>query len=228
MWSVNTARKPKLLINKENILNIKLKITLLSLFIALPAIILAQDNGEIQDTLSVHLMDESELNIKGKTNVKDFECKLNEPVRFDTLTVPAKRIEQKIALNNAVVQVDTNKFDCGQRKITRDFKKTLKSKDHPNITLNYREIEVLEADSTGAQPKVMCEVDITISDVTKTYSIEFHGIALNGDVLSFQGMQTIDMRAFGLDPPSPLMGLIKVEDEVNVGFSLYVRFVDAS
>ncbi len=197
-------------------------------FIFLPLCSQAQSNQEqVEDTLSVQLMDKSQLNIHGKTNVKDFECKLNEPIRFDTLTIPAKRIEQNIALNNAVVQVDTNNFDCGQKKITRDFKKTLKSDSHPNIVLNYKEIKVLEPDSGSTTPRVLCDVDITIADVTKTYTIEFHGIRLEGDVLSFQGMQTIDMRAFGLDPPSPLMGLIKVEDEVNVGFSLFVRFIEA-
>ncbi len=208
-----------------------MRYTFIKLFIVLflPLLLVpTSSRAQISDTLSIQLTQQSNLEIFGKTNINSFKCELNQDLEVDTLDIPAVRESDIIALNNAVVNVQTKNFDCGQKKITADFKKTLKADEHPVITLDYQQVRMIEnTDESDQTTRIICDVSITIAGITKTYPIEFTSVALNGDVLSFQGEQMINIKEFNLNPPNAMFGLIKVNDEVNVDFYLYLKFIDA-
>jgi len=184
--------------------------------------------AQIQDSVVVNLLNESTLIINGSTNMNAFTCRLEQDLSSDTLDVFASRASQSIRLQQAAVKVRAENFACGKRKITRDMHKTLKSDEHPYIVLNFTRVDYSVTDSLDYSiPEVQATAAITIAGVEKTYSIPFKNVAFEGDVLSFKGKKELQMSTFNLDPPSPLFGLIKVDDAVEVEFYLYIRILKA-
>lgn len=161
-------------------------------------------------------LDSNKLTINGTSNVNDFKCVYEEDVEEGANRSNADDSTREAHKPEAELVLIVDSFDCGKRGINRDFRNTLKSDIYP--TINVELIEVIRKDDI---PTVAI-VNISMVGVTREYGVELGEAYVDNDETLVPGSQNIKMSDFGLDPPSALLGLIKVRDELTIQFSLRV------
>lgn len=170
-----------------------------------------------REQVNTVILDDSKLTINGTSNVNDFECVYEEKFEQDTL-------QHTIDIDEAIAEVDgeqlilvVDSFDCGKRGINKDFRNTLKSDVYPTIELDLK--KVIQQDPE----LITAEVDITLAGVTQTYQVNFEDIVFYEEgFIEVQGTQPVKMTDFGIKPPRALFGLIKVNDELDINFTLRI------
>jgi hypothetical protein len=163
------------------------------------------------------ILDDSKLTINGTSNVNDFECIYDEEFEEDTLshTINIDEAIAEVEGEQLVLVVDS--FDCGKRGINRDFRNTLKSDVYPTIELDLKKVIRVPGEPISA------EVDITLAGVTKSYLVEFGEVKFYEEgFVEVLGTQPVQMSDFGIEPPRALFGLIKVNDELDINFTLRI------
>ena len=163
------------------------------------------------------LLDGSKLTINGTSNVTDFECVYNEDLDEPETTTEAE-IQQATATSaggELILVVDS--FDCGKKGINKDFRSTLKSDVYPTI-----HVELLEVITQDNIPTIAV-VNISIVGITKEYGVELGEAYVEDGVTMVRGSQALKMTDFNIDPPRALFGLVKVDDELKINFTLRIR-----
>lgn len=190
-----------------------LPILLIPAFCTLPVFSMAQDGN-------VRLSDESKLSIKGKSNVNEFRCQSEHELQQDSLDFTYSVQEDTVTVNGVSLSLEIDQFDCGKRAINRDFRSTLKYQEYPFIEIILNEL-VLEDPSDIIPEKAL--ITIRIAGVEQNYEVPLHSFSSSEDHFVVGGNKILYMTDFGLVPPSPLMGLIKVDDELDIEFDLVIR-----
>jgi hypothetical protein len=146
------------------------------------------------------LIDTKKFTVKGSTTFGDFTC------NYDVKSKDTLFLNQKEGLYCKVI---IKEFGCGNFLLNRDFRKTLKEKEHP-------------------------EAIIYLSDIKKEgekYSYNLH-LNLAGKERIFQNLYfkkennllkgSINLRFsdFNLVAPAKLGGAIKVKEDISLSFSL--------
>jgi hypothetical protein len=178
----------------------------------LPALTLAQD-GQVQ------LRDSSKLSIKGKSNVNEFTCESEHELQKDSLDYAYTVSGDTVQVSGVNLNLEIDQFDCGKRAINRDFKSTLKYKEFPFIQIILNELVV--SDSTSLIPKE-AKVTIRIAGVERHYTVPLNSFSSSEESFTVGGNKILRMTDFGLEPPTPMFGLIKVEDELDIQFDLVI------
>ncbi|MCP9290246.1 YceI family protein [Gracilimonas sediminicola] len=180
----------------------------------LPALSFAQ-NGKVR------LSNESKLSINGKSNVNDFRCESEHELQQDSLDFDYHFSADTITVDGVSLFLEISEFDCGKKAINRDFRSTLKYKEHPFIQITLNEL-ILENEENPV-PKA-ANVTITIAGVERNYEVPLNAFSSSEEGVLVGGNKTLYMTDFGLTPPSPLFGLVQVSDELDIVFDLIVRF----
>lgn len=176
------------------------------------------------DPMPFVLTTDSKVWLEGSANVINFECRATEITTFgslaglDTLSqVPAPHGDI-----NLEVRIPVRELDCGRSGINRDMRNTLNVSQHPFITYKLDrnsliglttedELFVFDIDTWG---------NLQISGNDREEQIHVIGKFLGPWQFQIKGSHDIKMSEFGLVPPSPMMGLIKVDDTMTVHFDV--------
>jgi len=165
---------------------------------------------------------QSRLSILGTTNVNTFKCMLDSYSLKDTLeyTQGKKSVEMKVTKNK--MRIAVNNFNCGNKQITKDFLQTLKSKEYPQI-----EISFLSFTNGSLTDKSTVDgiVDITLAGTTKRYTVSYFARVPSNGVLLLTGKKAVDFSDFNLKPPSKLMGMVQVQESLEVEFNLMLKTI---
>ena len=164
---------------------------------------------------------QSRLWIDGKSTVRKFSCKAGAfDVAVDAApeAVSAVLAGQK-AVRTVTVTVPAEKLECGNGTMNEHMLKALKAKDAPTIEFRLAAYDVAKG---GAGVEGTLRGALTLGGVTKTIAIPAQAAAEAGR-LHVTGAYTLDMREYGLKPPSLMMGTMKVDPAVAVSFDLYLK-----
>jgi hypothetical protein len=163
----------------------------------------------------VAFLNESELIIRGKTNINKFQCVYDISELSDSLKITYSEKDNTLAFTKASMALHNLSFNCGNSGINKDFNKLLKTDEHPAIS-----IDLLSVSKTSNTSEVIAKVQIDICNIKKTYAIPIHVDKSDGIVVS--GRLPIDINHFNLKAPKKVMGMIKVSNEIEIDFSLKV------
>lgn len=173
----------------------------------------AQENIPVQSIL----LEGSKLRINGTSNVNDFSCLYDEAFETDTLRHLIKVGEDLVEVGGDELDLKIDSFDCGKRGINRDFRNTLKSKEYPFIV-----VELISVQNENGIPS-KADVNISLAGESKDYAVPLENISFDKGIFTVQGEQVLNMTDFNIDPPSALLGLIKVKDRLTIQFSLRIK-----
>ena len=182
-------------------------------------------NNEIV-SLEYIINDESILEVNGKTNVNSFCCTANENFSRKKITYRYNEEGTIIAFEQAKLTLNTDKLDCGRKVINNDMRKALQADKYPNIVLQLKEIQNLACHDLSVcneLVELIAVTDITITCNTKNYSFPVIVNKLDDNYFRVSGETTLQLCDFDIDAPTALLGLIKVKDELNIGFDLYIE-----
>lgn len=181
----------------------------------------AQHNASVVMVLS----STSHLEVKGNANVTDFRCTFQNEYVVDTLDISVDIIGDVIYCSDAVINFLVDGFDCGHAAMNKDFRKTLNSDTHPYITLSIDRIFFDGSGSGDNYVEAEAELTIKLADQSNTYTVPFDNITFSDRLISFRGRQDVTFTSFGLDPPTALFGLVKVEDELDIMFDFDIKLI---
>ncbi|MEX0685556.1 MAG: YceI family protein [Balneolales bacterium] len=167
---------------------------------------------------------ESQIWIEGTTTINDFQC---EAGSFDGKGVLEKGNsisgqQAKVKREELTIwaKIPVESFDCGKNRMNRDLYNALKGDEFPHIIFEFKEA-IPTNDSNGDMFKVTG--DLTIAGVTKEVMFDVKGDQKNEKYWRAVGNTDISMNDFNIDLPSPMLGMIKVRDQMTVNFVLIVE-----
>lgn len=95
----------------------------------------------------------------------------------------------------------------------------LKSDKHPYITFELD--KVLKASPVTGGMWLNTQGYLTIAGVKKLVKLDVKALYTSPSSIAFEGSKTFNMSEFGIDPPTALMGSMKVKDEIKIQFKVF-------
>jgi len=159
------------------------------------------------------------IEILGTTNVNEFSCRYFSTIAADSLKINLVRDEGKMFLSAASIQLPIALFECDNGQMTHDFKALLNREYFPNITIDLLKIY------TKGQLKNHVEASISLAGRTKiiVFPIE---LSQKDEIYYCKGKPQISIIDFGLTAPEKFFGLVKVNEDIFVKFSLVFEVLD--
>jgi hypothetical protein len=162
----------------------------------------------------------SELIIRGSSNVNDFLCRTDCYQIQDTLQFVLRENDCEIQFSQKAMHVPLVSFNCGNELITKDFRDALNANRHPLLSIRFLSLD--QKITTIRSGAVSGLVEISLAGASRTYPV-IYSISGNGNALTLSGTRTVCFSDFNLQPPRKMMGLIRVQDEVDVEFQLHLQ-----
>ncbi len=167
---------------------------------------------------------ESQINILGSSNITEFTCCCEDEF------TPQRFFYQRLAngsyqFSGAELRVNSDAIDCGGKMINQDMQKTLKADEHPFITIELLEGNVVYRDPTSERDvsKVQATAVMTIAQRSQSRLVTIDMTSIGEQRFRFEGSTTLLLSDFGLEAPRALLGLIKVDDRMIIDFDLIVQ-----
>lgn len=166
------------------------------------------------------VMQGSSLTVNGSTNVNKFQCDITNYSMPDTITCVKQAKTQTLPMNGKL-KLDIESFDCHNRMMTNDLRKTLKYQEFPKLVIKF--ISINSYPNFKNPTKITGLVDIVLAGVVKRYDISYLFTVDNNNIVHLKGDRAVAFTDFNLTPPSKLGGVIKAKDELLVEFNLNLK-----
>lgn len=167
------------------------------------------------------VMQGSSLSVNGTTNINSFQCDINNYNLPDTITLLRGQSKGQLLPMNGKLNLEIEAFDCHNRMMTADLRKTLKAKLYPILAVKF--ISVNGFPDFKNPSKITGIVDISLSGVNKRFEINYLFSGDEKQDVHLKGNQKIHFSDFNLTAPSKLGGVIKANDELLVEFRLNLK-----
>ena len=186
------------------------------LFVFTVLLLVFARSGMGQESYRIFIDPSSRITVNGSTNVNRFNFRYTEEITIDK-PVKVNRIDRKLKLNGGVIDLKVSAFDSGNGLMNKDFRKMLKEEENPFIQVELASINpTWKTAELWLEGKV--EILITLNEITKKYVVPCK-IENPGSMLIY-GKQTLQLIDFGLEAPTRMMGMVKVNELVEFDFSL--------
>jgi hypothetical protein len=163
---------------------------------------------------SFQILPESQLTITGETNISEFLCAFNTSSISNIKNIKFEGNPEEIHFENAILKLDTQGFDCGNKGINKDFQTMIKSSEYPEIQLELRELLF------KTPHQAIALLRISIAGKQKDYKVP---VIIKEKPVQYVGKLNLDINDFELTPPKKLFGLIVVKEEIQINFNLIVE-----
>jgi polyisoprenoid-binding protein YceI len=121
-------------------------------------------------------------------------------------------------IQTVVVTASVPAIECGDSTMNKHLRKALKDKEFPEV--RYQALKYTLVDNGAA---VQTSGELTIAGVTKPVALGAKLVPLPEGGTRVVGKVDINMRDYGVKPPSLFFGTLKVADVVSVEFNAIVR-----
>ncbi|MBL7857450.1 MAG: hypothetical protein JNM57_07155 [Cyclobacteriaceae bacterium] len=169
-----------------------------------------------QESYRIFIDPSSRITVDGSTNVNRFTFRYTEQITIDK-PVKVDRIDRKLKLKGGVIDLKVSAFDSGNGLMNKDFRKMLKEEENPFIQVELASINpTWKTSELWLDGKV--EILITLNSIARKYVVPCK-IENPGSLLIY-GKQTLQLADFNLEAPTRMMGMVKVNEQVEFDFAL--------
>lgn len=173
--------------------------------------------GRAADRVETVIAEGSILEIRGRSNITSFACEYTELISPDTL-VHWVLLDDAVRVKQAhPIALGVRAFDCGNRFITRDLRRTLQSDSFPQMHLRLHQLDIADATPFFAQ------VYLSIVGVERLCTVTIEEVVRDETGLRVRGAGQIDLSAFSIRPVSSMWGLVRVDERIDIAFDLLIR-----
>lgn len=157
----------------------------------------------------VDILSTSHIAIQGSTNVNSFTCVYENEIKLSDNVVNYFLEGSQIKLKDTELLLSSNAFDCGNKGMNKDFKSLLNADKY-----EYIKIKVLSI--VPDNDCIYVTTDIKISG----HHQEHKFIVNASDDGSFKGTLELNICDFGMEPPTKMLGLVKVNETISIDFDV--------
>lgn len=172
--------------------------------------------------------EKSRITLKGSTNVASFECVSDSQIPRGYLVADLLPGDNAIFFTDAILGLPVASFDCGNRLMNKDMHQAMGGSNSPTISIKLNEARPLTAVKMPSSGKIRAEVIISINGKTKHTDLVVNYRTNDNLTYTITGIKQLKMSDFGIDPPSPALGIVKVRDQVEIHFDLQVETTQLS
>jgi hypothetical protein len=162
------------------------------------------------------IMNGCSLKVDGSTNINNFSCYILNYNRPDTIFV--SRGTNQVQLNGSI-QLDVENFDCHNRIMTADLRKTLRSKEFPKLGIFFASMNKYPDAAGSAKGLVV----ISLAGVSKRFEVDYKIVSVQNNIITMEGFRKVNFSDFNIIPPRKLGGMIKTNNELSVTFNLRMQ-----
>lgn len=157
--------------------------------------------------------EKSKLWIEGESNVNTFNC---------TAEQYESDIEPPSGQENILVEVDVvvESFECGKKKMNRDLYDALHSNKHPHISFEYFSASSLEYIDTEDRYTMIVKGLLTVAGTSREIQFPMDASVSDDGTVRATGKTELKMTDYNVEPPTALLGLVRVDNELTVHFEL--------
>lgn len=159
--------------------------------------------------------------ITGSTNRYDFTCLAND-VAISTEAALGEFDRTKAdgvpAVKSAALAIPVKSLDCGIDQMNRDLARTLDAAKYPMISFTMGNYTIVDR----SLQKVKMDGVLRIRGREQPVVVNALVRRENG-VFRLRGERAINLRTYGIDPPTRFLGLVRVDEVVTVHFDVAVR-----
>lgn len=169
------------------------------------------------------ILEDCSVKVNGTTNVNKFTCRIPEYTKPDTITWHSDAPDMAAGMSGTLA-LPVLSFDCDNRMMTNDLRKTLKAKAYPTLFIRFISMErypVLKS----SQECITGMVSIELAGVAKNIKVNYRISRDAQQVIHLVGNQTMNFTDFRLTPPKRLAGMVKADDKLNVEFRINFKAV---
>ena len=151
-----------------------------------------------------------EFTVSGTSTVRGWTCSVSGTADVASgSSTPAPGFDAGV--QSATLTVQVADFECPDETMTEHLQEAMKPEEFAEITF---ELESYEASGAGAQASGA----LTIHDVTTPVTFPI-SLTPSASGVEIAGEVTLDMTAYGVEPPVVMLGLLRVRPEIRIEFS---------
>lgn len=196
------------------------KIILLSSFVAFMA-------GTGAGETSYYIDAGSSLSIAGSSNVNKFTCSCTEQFPQNSIRFDLMDGGKTVRFSNAGLHIRSKSLDCGNPQMNKDMYKTLHADQHPNIRIELTRAQLQEAELLTGKDWITLKASsqLTIAGVSKSVLFDVKAKRIAPDRIRLSTSKEVLMTDFGMQPPTAMLGLVKVNNTIRINMDLIVVVV---
>ena len=165
----------------------------------------------------------SRLWFDGSSTVKDFTCKA---AKLEAAVVTSKEdaasaiVAGEKSVAGVELTVPVMSIDCDNGTMNGHMRNALDAKMHPTITFELRSYDLMKAAENVA---VTLSGTLTIHGESQPVTIQAIAVGAAEGALRLTGLYELNMKEYGVKPPSLMLGTMNVREKVKVRFDLLLR-----
>ena len=164
----------------------------------------------------------SELTIEGTSTLHDFHCKTNKINAYVDVDPGYTRDLTKVTRPIAAVKVNivVKTLTCGNGQMDRNMYGTLKADENQLIKYTLSGYDILDGTASPSSFVANTNGTLVVAGKERPIAMKINAERTSDGKAIAQGEQTLRMSDFGIDPPSFMLGRLKVGDQIKVKFNL--------
>jgi polyisoprenoid-binding protein YceI len=164
----------------------------------------------------------SRLWVAGTSTVRSFECEAKTiDAKIESAVTDA--IRAVLAGENGVgpveLRVPASDLDCNNGTMNGHMYKAIKSAEHPSIVFRLDSYDLAPAAGVVA---LTMRGTLNLGGVEKPIVLQAQVESVDSVSLKVAGTYELNMKDYGLKPPTLMLGALKVGEKVNVKFELNI------
>jgi polyisoprenoid-binding protein YceI len=184
----------------------------------LPALVAATRRDAALD-----LQPESRLWVAGTSTVRSFQCQagaFDAKIESAGADAVAAVLAGEKAVSRVEVTVPAEKLDCRNGTMNEHLRKAIKAKEFPTVVFRASSYDLAR---TSESVDVTLNGSLTLGGVEKPITVKAQAKPGAEGTLIVSGTREVRMTEFGLKPPTLMLGTMKVDEKITVGFEVVLK-----
>ncbi len=173
--------------------------------------------------MPLDLQPESRLRVAGTSTVRSFQCQatsFDAKIESAAAGAVAAVLAGEKAVSAVTVTVPVEKLDCKNSTMNEHMRKALKASQNPTVVFRVNAYELTRAADAVA---VTLDGTLTLGGVEKPITVIAQAKPGENGTLLVSGTREVRMTEFGLKPPTLMLGTMKVDERIKVGFDVVLK-----
>ena len=171
------------------------------------------------------ILKECQVTVNGSTNVNKFSCSIPDYTGFDTLNIFKNSSKNLPVGMSGRLKLPVSRFDCLNKMMTKDLRKTLNSEEFPMLYIKFISLEKYPDMRSGPET-LKGAVSIELAGVSKKVNVNYKISMDDEHVIHLLGKQSVNFSDFQLTPPKKFAGMVRANDKLEVEFNINFKVIE--